>query len=92
MGSPGSTIPTCCPCTTGWGWVPPGKPPQPPTPARPGADVGHLINTLVSGLHLGAPQINTFSGEATLGKTEVSFEQWYQEVQCVTDHYPGSVV
>ena len=27
-----------------------------------------------------------------LGKTEVSFEQWYHEVQCIKDHYPESVV
>ena len=26
------------------------------------------------------------------GKTEVSFEQWYHEVQCIKDHYPESVV
>ena len=26
------------------------------------------------------------------GKIEVSFEQWYNEVQCVKDHYPESVV
>ena len=26
------------------------------------------------------------------GKTEVCFEQWYYEVQCVKDHYPESVV
>ena len=26
------------------------------------------------------------------GKTEVSFEQWYHEVQCVKDHYPESMV
>ena len=26
------------------------------------------------------------------GKTEVSFEKWYHEVQCVKDHYPESVV
>ena len=26
------------------------------------------------------------------GKTEVSFEQWYHEVQCVKDRYPESVV
>ena len=25
-------------------------------------------------------------------KTEVSFEKWYHEVQCVKDHYPESVV
>ena len=55
-------------------------------------DVGHVINTLASGLHLGTPRINTFSGKATLGKTEVSFEQWYHEVQCVKDHYLESVV
>ena len=24
--------------------------------------------------------------------TEVSFKQWYHEVQCVKDHYPKSVV
>ena len=24
--------------------------------------------------------------------TEVSFEQWYHEVQCVRDHYPKAVV
>ena len=27
-----------------------------------------------------------------LGKTEVSFEQWYHKVQCIKDHYPESVV
>ena len=74
------------------GWAPQGPPPQPPTPAEPNADVGHLINTLVSGLHLGKPRINTFSGKAMPGKTEVSFEQWYHEVQCMKDHYPESVV
>ena len=26
------------------------------------------------------------------GKMEVSFEQWYHEVQCMKDHYPESVV
>ena len=54
--------------------------------------MGHLIKTLATGLHLGTPQINTFSGKATLGKTEVSFEQWHHEVQCMKDHYPESVV
>ena len=47
---------------------------------------------LASGLHLGTSRINTFSGGATPGKTEVSFEQWYHKVQCVKDHYPESVV
>ena len=54
--------------------------------------MGHLINTLASGLCLGTPRINTFSGEAMPGKTEVSFEQWYHKVQCVKDHYLESVV
>ena len=26
------------------------------------------------------------------GKTEVSFKQWYHEVQYIKDHYPESVV
>ena len=26
------------------------------------------------------------------GKMEVSFEQWYHELQCVKDHYPESLV
>ena len=65
---------------------------NPPTSAQPSAEVGCLINTLASGLCLGAPQINTFSGEAMPGKADVSFKQWYHEVQCVKDHYPKSVV
>ena len=69
-----------------------GPPPQPLRPALADPDMGCLINTLASGLHLGTPRINTFSGEATPHKTEVSFEQWYHEVQCVKDHYPESVV
>ena len=55
-------------------------------------DVGHLISTLATGLWLGTPRINTFWGNAILGKTELSFEQWYHEVQCVKDHYPESLV
>ena len=54
--------------------------------------MGHLINTLALGLCLGTPRINTFSGEAMPGKTEVSFEQWYHEVQCIKDHYQELVV
>ena len=61
------------------GWAPP-PPPQPQRSALADPDVGHLINTLASGLHLGTPRINTFSGKAIPGKTEVSFKQWYQEV------------
>ena len=59
------------------GWVPQEPPPQPIRPALADPDVGHLINTLASGLHLGTPRINTFSGNTMPGKTEVSFEQWY---------------
>ena len=55
-------------------------------------DTRHLTNPLASGLHLGTPRINTFSGKAMLGKTEVSFKQWYHKVECVKDHYPESVV
>ena len=55
-------------------------------------DVGHLINTLASGLHLGTPRINTFSGNTMPGKTEVSFKHCYHKVQCVKDHYPELVV
>ena len=41
---------------------------------------------------MGTPYINTFSGDAITGKTQVSFEQWYHEVQCIKDHYPEVVV
>ena len=40
-------------------------------------------------MKLGTPCINTFSSEAMLGKMEVSFKQWYHEVQSVKDHYYG---
>ena len=55
-------------------------------------DVGYLLSTLTTRLRLGTLRINTFIGGATLGKTEVSFKQWYHEVQCVKDHYLESVV
>ena len=74
------------------GWVPQEPPPQPLSSAPANLDVGHLINKLVLGLHLGTPRINTFSCNAMPGKTELSFEQWYHKVQCVKDHYPESVV
>ena len=60
--------------------------------SQPDEDVGCLINTLTTRLQLGTLHINTFSGEAMPGKTEVSFEQWYHELHCVKDHYPESVV
>ena len=55
-------------------------------------DVSHLLSTLVAGLRLGTPRINTFSGNAMPGKTEVSFKQWYHKVQSVNDHYPAFVI
>ena len=63
-----------------------------PLPHQPDEDLGHLINTLATRLWLGTPWINTFSSKATLGKMEMSFEQWYLEVQCVKDHQLESVV
>ena len=55
-------------------------------------DAGHLLSMLTAGLRLVTPRINTFSGDATPGKTEVSLEQWYCEVQYIKDHYLESVV
>ena len=70
----------------------PRAPTSSPAPIQPDEEVGNLINILATGLCLGTPHINTFSGEAMPGKTEVSFEQWYHEIQYVKDHYPQSVV
>ena len=54
--------------------------------------MGQLITALTSGLRIGTPKINTFSGDITPGKTKVSYKQWNHEVQCIKDHYPESVV
>ena len=54
--------------------------------------MGQLITALTLGLHISTPKISTFSGNMALGKTEVSYEQWSHEVQCIKDHYPESVV
>ena len=89
---PGQPFQPPAPVQPDGGWNPKGPPPQPPTPTQPNADVGCLINTLMSGLHLATPRINTFSGKATPAKTEVSSEQWCHKVQCVKDHCPESVV
>ena len=62
-----------------------------PAPSNRGG-IQHLISTLATGLQMGTPRINTFSGNATPGNTEVSFEQWYHEVQCADDHCLESVV
>ena len=57
----------------GWG---PSEPAQQSTgPPWANADVIHLLSTLMARLRMGIPQINTFSGDATPGKTKVSFEQ-----------------
>ena len=55
-------------------------------------DVNHLLSILMAGLRMGTPRMNTFSGDATPGKTKVSFDQCYHEVQCIKDHYPEAVV
>ena len=54
--------------------------------------MGQLIAALTLGLHIGTPKISTFSGDVAPGKTQVSYEQWSHEVQCIKDHYPESVV
>ena len=69
-----------------------GSPQRPSCPAPAGQDMGQLITALTLGLHIGTPKISTFSGDVAPGKTEVSYEQWSHEVQCVKDHYPESVV
>ena len=89
---PRQPSPTPAPVQPDGGWVPQEPLPWPIRLALADPDVGYLINTLASGLHLGTPGINTFSGNAMPGKTEVSFEQWYHKVQCVKDHYPELVV
>ena len=74
------------------GRVPTGPQPLPTSPALAGPDMGQLISTLTLGLQIGTPKISTFSGKAAPSKTEVSYEQWSHEVQCIKDHYPESVV
>ena len=54
--------------------------------------MGQVITTLTLGLHIGTPKISTFSGDVAPGKTEVSYEQWSHEVQCIKDDYLESVV
>ena len=76
----------------GGGRVPSGPLPQSPGPALAGPDMGQLINALTLGLQISTPKISTFSGNVAPGKTEVSYEQWSHEVQCIKDHYPELVV
>ena len=74
------------------GRVPSEPPQQSPCPALAGPDMGQLITALTSGLQISTPKISTFSGEVVPSKTEVSYEQWSHEVQCIKDHYPELVV
>ena len=83
---------TLVPHSPAGGRVPSGPPQQPPCPALAGPDMGQLITALTSGLQIGTPKISTFSGKVAPGKTEVSYEQWSHEVQCIEDHYPELVV
>ena len=55
-------------------------------------DINHLLSMLTARLRMGAPGISTFSGDAIPGKNEVSFKQWYHEVECIKDHYLELVV
>ena len=55
-------------------------------------NVGHLLSNLATRLRLGTPRINTFSGDAMSGKTDISFKQWDHELQCIKDHYLELVV
>ena len=74
------------------GRVPSGPPQQLtyPPPAGPRHGVtNHHPNLGSAHQH---PKISTFSGDAAPGKTEVSYEQWSHEVQCIKDHYLESVV
>ena len=54
--------------------------------------MGQLITALTLGLQISTPKISTFNGDVAPGKTEVSYEQWSHEVQCIKDHYLESVV
>ena len=92
VGFPWGTILTSCPAQADGGWELRGQPPYPPAPVQPDEEMGCLINTLPMGLWLGTPHISTISDNATPGKMEVLFKQWYHKVQCVKDHYSESVV
>ena len=66
--------------------------PRPVSPHQLTLDVGQLLSMLMAGMMMGTPHINTFIGDATPGKTIVSFKLWYHEVWCLKDHYPEAVV
>ena len=84
--------PTPVPEQPAGGRVPSGPPQQSPCPALAGQDMGQLITALTLRLCIGTPKISTFSGDVAPGKSEVSYEQWSHEVQCIKDHFLESVV
>ena len=92
VGSPKTTISSSSSSMTRWRMGSSGTTSSTPKACSSKSRCGCLINTLALGLHLGSPRINTFSGKAMPGKTEVSLEQWYHEVQYIKDHYLESVV
>ena len=76
----------------GGGRVHSGPQLQAPCPALAGTNMGQLITALTMGLQISTPKISTFSGNVAPSKTEVSYEQWSQEGQCIKNHYPELVV
>ena len=50
MGSPEQPFQPPAPAQLDGGWEARGQPPHPPAPVQPDEDVGHLINTLATGL------------------------------------------
>ena len=74
----------------GWRYSKPVQ--QPTSPSQADTDASCLLSALMARLRKSIPRINTFSGVATPGKTEMSFEQGYQRAQCVKDQYPEAVV
>ena len=74
------------------GRVPSGPLQQSLCPAPAGPYLGQLIIALTLGLQISTLKISTFSGDMAPSKTEVSYEQWSHEMQCIKDHYPESVV
>ena len=59
---------TLVPESSAGGRVPSGPPQQLPCPALAGPDMRQLITVLTSGLHIGTPNISTFSGTQHLAK------------------------
>ena len=80
----------CLPKGEGWGHNETTQ--WPASPPWADADGSCLLSTFMDGLRMGTPRINTFSWDATPGKTKVSFEQWHYDVRCTKDHYPEVVV